>query len=175
MEVTRKALLVLLGAVLATPILAQNEPRPGMRLTSETIKTFLENLGYTPEVPSKPDLPYYIKLRVNDTLFPVAVTLSESQSVLWLFTVSPQLDSEVLTGELALRLLQANNASAPAYFTYSREAKRLGLRLAFTNGGITPVYFRAQLEHFSRLLNETSTIWTSGKWSSANGSTARSK
>jgi hypothetical protein len=163
MEVSRKAFLVLLGAVWATPTLAQNEPPRGMRLTQDTIKTFLENLGYTPDVPSTPDHPYIIYVKVNAASFPVGVTLNPTQNVLWLFATSPQLDGEGLTGELALRLLQANDTSGPAYFSYSREEKRIGLWIAFTNGGITPGYFRTQLEQFSRLLGQISAIWTSRK------------
>lgn len=160
---TRTAYLALLGVVWATPMLAKSEPRPGVRLTPGAIKTFLENLGYTPEVPSKPDQAYILDLTVDGTSVRVAVMLSDSQNVLWLFARSPQLDSETLTEEIALRLLQSNNTSGPAYFSYSRKDRRLGLWLAFTNGGITPVYFRTQLEHFAQLWARTSAIWTSRK------------
>jgi len=149
------------GVSLVVPAQAQQARD---RLTAATLKTFLYNLGYTPESGAGAGPPYTITGTVSGAPWPILVTLSPGDEEIILFTQLPAVgDASRIPASVSVGIL-AENDNGPSHFSYDPEGKRFVLSVVFTNGGVTPAYFRARLEYFLDILSRTAPLWDPSKW-----------
>jgi len=137
-------------------------------LTAATLKAFLYNLGYTPRTGARTGPPYTITGIVNGSPRSITVTLSPEEDEIIVFTELPSVGDPVrIPASVSLGLLAENRHAGPPHFSFDPDGRRFVLRVVFTNGGLTPVSFRTQVEFFLDVLSRTASLWDSSKWTAS--------
>jgi len=139
------------------------DTQAGQPLTYETLGAALQKLGLTPE-DSKPFWELKVKATTDDKCdwtFPIDVSLSQDQSVVWIACMLCPIDKNGSPSAQALiDLLAANNKLATTTFALN-PSHTLFLQQPIPNIGITPQVLGSNLKTFFTCLKQSEPLYKS--------------
>jgi hypothetical protein len=138
------------------------------QLTDETLKTMLENLGYTVEEGGTRDaktLKFKESLADNSLTFTITMDFSSDKTMVWIYTGLYSVpEGKTAPSSALLALLAKNDDIGPEFFSYSVSNKLLYLNYPAPNTDVTPAVLRRRLKSFLADLDETRDLWDPEKW-----------
>lgn len=135
-------------------------------LTDESLKTMLENMGYTPKVEktAKGNI-YTITIKRGTWTYIIDLSLSPSKTKLWLSGwLSALPEKEPIPADKLLDLLEGSWTYGPAHFRYHRAFRQLNVGLCLDNREMTPAAVRTQIESFMETMKKSELLWNVKKW-----------
>ncbi len=142
----------------------------GTQLTPESLKTMLENLGYTTTSSTNSDgvVTYEIKLTPQDWSIVTDVNLSKDQSNIWMWAILTKIpDGQVFDPDTLLTMLKENDSMGPFFFSYTDSSRRFFINLALANQNVTPAKMRSELDQLAGNVVRTQNMWDPTKWKNA--------
>ncbi len=142
----------------------------GTQLTPESLKTMLENLGYTTTASTSSEgvVTYEIKLTPEDWSIDTDVNLSKDQSNIWIWANLTKIpDGQLFDPDTLLQMLTENDSMGPFFFSYTTTSRRFFINLALANQNVTPAKMRAELDALSGNVVRTQNLWDPSKWKNA--------
>jgi hypothetical protein len=136
-------------------------------LTDDSLKTMLDNLGYTVEVSGdKAPHRYKFKESLNDgsLSFTITVLLSSDSTILWIYTALYELPTGKPASGPLLALLAKNDDIGPQFFSYSTDTKFFYLNAPGANVDMTPKVLHQRLANLISTLSKTRDLWDTDKW-----------
>ena len=142
----------------------------GTQVTPESLKTMLENLGYTTTSSTNSDgvVTYEIKLTPQDWSIVTDVNLSKDQSNIWMWAILTKIpDGQVFDPDTLLTMLKENDSMGPFFFSYTDSSRRFFINLALANQNVTPAKMRSELDQLAGNVVRTQNLWDPTKWKNA--------
>lgn len=139
-------------------------PAAGHALTTESLGTMLENLGYEVK-PWDNKKGYGVTWKQDTWTFYANASVSTNGGVLWLVMPLGNVEDPAKAKLAAVfGLLTENDAIGPLHFSYNTSNKRLYLNDPVPNVGVTPARLRKELEDMAAVLKRTEPMWDTAKW-----------
>ena len=131
----------------------------GVRVLSlDQLAEILTDAGLAPKKDT--DNLVSIKFQHSRWTFPVAFTMTDDNSNIWMTMLLVKLEPEqILANEQLLGLLGTNRDIRPAFFTLSDSGKRIEMFLQITNTAITPKALRDNLAVLAGVAENSATLW----------------
>jgi len=160
-------ILLLCACALLAPTVMRAQGAP---LTPESLKTMIENLGYTTTSSTNSDgvVTYNITLTPQGWTIDTDVNLSKDQSNIWMWAnLSKIPDGQVFDPDTLLTMLKENDTMGPFFFSYSDSSRRFFINLALSNQNVTPAKMRSELDALAQNVVRTQNMWDPTKWKNA--------
>jgi hypothetical protein len=159
----------LLGIVVGCLFLIGAQQAKATPLTDDTLKSMLENLGYSVEVSGdKPPKDFKIHESAPDGSLDYTITFELSAgtgSTLWIFAGLYSIPTDKPPPSSALlALLAKNDEIGPVFFSYSTHNKLLYLNAPTPNVDITPQILRQKIKNFVSNMASTYPLWNVKDW-----------
>ncbi len=160
-------ILVMCACALLAPAAMRAQ---GTQLTPESMKTMIENLGYTTTSSTNSDgvVTYNITLTPQGWTIDTDVNLSKDQSNIWMWANLTKIpDGQVFDADTLITMLKENDTMGPFFFSYSDSSRRFFINLALSNQNVTPAKMRAELDALAANVVRTQNMWDPTKWKNA--------
>jgi hypothetical protein len=142
----------------------------GTQLTPESLKSMIENLGYTTTSSTNSDgvVTYEITLTPQDWKIQTDVNLSKDQSNIWMWAILTKIpDGQEIDPDALLAMLKENDTMGPFFFSYTDSSHRFFINLALSNQNVTPAKMRSELDALAADVLRTQDLWDPAKWKTA--------
>ena len=142
----------------------------GTQLTPESLKSMIENLGYTTTSSTNSDgvVTYNITLTPQGWTIDTDVNLSKDQSNIWIWANLTKIpDGQSIDGDALLTMLKENDTMGPFFFSYTDTARRFFINIALANQNVTPAKMRSELDALAANVVRTQDMWDPSKWKNA--------
>ncbi len=139
----------------------------GVALTTESLATMLENMGYEPKTGQYSDGSKYLSLAVarGTWTFGIGLDISPDKSQIWLSSYLAEVkEPDKVKPEPLMKLLEANNSVWPCYFVYFTQSKGLSLYRPLKNLDVKPALLKNTLEAHMNAIETTAPLWDVAKW-----------
>lgn len=155
--------VILWGMTAMVPLLRAQEASQNEKsltvspLTEENLKQMLDNMGFEPK---KVGNGYQISIKRDTWTFYIHLILSGDKSKIGLNANLGLVENpDAVTAEQWKNLLISNGNIDPSFFFFDKDSKRLYLHRVLDNRGITPSFFRQQIENFCANIKDTGDLW----------------
>jgi hypothetical protein len=164
----QRALLSLALCLMVAPPAIRAQQPAGETLTDATLKTVLENMGYTVNETKKKDgtSSFDVDMSITDyTVHPI-IELSPSKRYIWIEIPLFEVPANA-AGFDASALLVQNDTIGPYFFSLNSTSHKLYLNYPILNSGVTPATVKSAMDGSVSVLNSTSALWDPSKWKGA--------
>jgi len=149
------------GPVSTGPATGAPASVPANRLTPENLPEYLRKTGYQVKVMTPATGPSYCVLTTkNDAGWTFVVEVRVVNNAVWLVAPLSQVPaSNQVASSALIKLLEANNVTAPCFFLYRAADKRICLKLEVL-GGSNSNSFRSHLTLLCNNIQQSYAVWT---------------
>ena len=140
------------GSLLAFPFSQQTD-----KLTDDSLKSMLDNMGYSP---SKLTSGYLITIKRDTWTYYLNFVISSDQSKIGINANLGTVEKpEEVTAEEWRKVLEANENTDPSFFYFDKDNKKLYLHRVLDNRGIDPAFLRGQVDAFVGNIHDSADAW----------------
>lgn len=164
----QRALLSLALCLMVAPTAIHAQQPAGETLTDATLKTMLENMGYTVNETKKKDgtSSFDVDMSITDyTVHPI-IELSPSKRYIWIEIPLFEVPANAM-GFDASALLVQNDTIGPYFFSLNSTSRKLYLNYPILNSAVTPATVKSAMDGAVSVLNSTAALWDPSKWKGA--------
>lgn len=127
------------------------------QLTDDSLKSMLDNMGYSPTPLSKG---YLIVISRDTWTYNMQLVLSGDNTKLGLNANLGSVDDPTtITADQWRTLLEKNADVDPSAFYFDKDQKKLYLHRSLDNRSISPAFLRSQIDNFCSNIHDTEDSW----------------
>jgi hypothetical protein len=144
----------LIGSMIFLPMSKHEEPAA---LDNDSLKTMLDNMGYSPSPLSKG---YLIAIKQDTWTYNMQLVLSPNGTKLGINANLGKVDDPTaVTADQWRILLEKNGDIDPSAFYFDKDQGKLYLHRTLDNRDLTPAIIRDQVTNFCSNIHDTESVW----------------
>jgi len=136
--------------------------------TDDTLKTMIDNLGYTSSVTTQGTTKsYWIPVTLPDNSYTVQtyLQLSSDKTELWIVaSLSKIPQGKSVPPSVLQGMLVENDTITPKSFSLGKTNNTFYLNMRVRNDNVTPALLRQSIDSMTAILTQTESLWATDKW-----------
>jgi len=144
------------------------QPAFAAPLTDDSLKTMIDNLGYTSSVTTQgATKSFWIPVTLPDNSYTVQtfLQLSSDKTELWIVaTLSKIPPGKTVPPSVLMGMLIENDTITPKSFSLSKTSNTFYLNMRVRNDNVTPALLRQSIDAMTAILTRTEPLWATDKW-----------